>query len=167
MKKLIRACIAAIVVLGAPAVAQAANFIEKHGDWSVYAHEAGGKKTCFAVSKPRSSKPKNVRRDPIFFYISDWPADSVVNEISIKMGYPLRTTVPVEIKISGKAFKLFSKDEGAYVEKTADEQQVIAAMKAGSTMVVQGRSTRGTLTTDEYSLGGITKALEAITKACQ
>ena len=50
---------------------------------------------------------------------------------------------------------------------TADEQKVVAAMKAGSTMVVQGRSTRGTLTTDEYSLNGITKALEAVTKACQ
>ncbi|MDA7946510.1 MAG: invasion associated locus B family protein [Hyphomicrobiaceae bacterium] len=167
MKKLSRAFIAMLVGLGMPAIAQSANFIEKHGDWSVYAHEAGGKKTCFAVAKPRSSKPKNVRRDPIFFYISDWPADKVVNEISIKMGYPLRSTVPVEIKISGKAFKLFSKDEGAYVEKTADEQQVVTAMKAGSTMVVQGRSTRGTLTTDEYSLSGISKALEAITKACQ
>ncbi|MEM8744554.1 MAG: invasion associated locus B family protein [Pseudomonadota bacterium] len=44
---------------------------------------------------------------------------------------------------------------------------MVTAMKAGSTMVVQGRSTRGTLTTDEYSLSGITKALDAVTKACQ
>ncbi len=167
MKKLIGASIVVLVGLGTPALSQSASFVEKQGDWSVYAHNAGGKKTCFAVAKPRSSKPKNVRRDPIFFYVSDWPADKVVNEISIKMGYPLKSTVPVNIKIGGKAFKLFTKDEGAYVEKTADEQKVIAAMKAGSTMVVQGRSTRGTLTTDEYSLTGMSKALEAVTKACQ
>ncbi len=167
MKKLIRAGVVVLAGLVTPAIAQTANFIEKQGDWSVYAHDTGGKKTCFAVAKPRSSKPKNVRRDPIFFYLSDWPADKVVNEISIKMGYPLKTTVPVEIKIAGKSFKLFAKGEGAYVEKTEDEQKVVAAMKAGSTMVVQGRSTRGTLTTDEYSLTGTSKALEAVTKACQ
>ena len=167
MIKLTGACLALLVGLGLPTLAQAANFIEKHGDWSVYAHEAGGKKTCFTVAKPRSTKPRNVRRDPIFFYVSDWPADNVKNEISIKMGYPLRATVPVEIKIAANSFKLFTKDEGAYVEKAADEQKVVAAMKAGATMVVQGRSTRGTLTTDEYSLSGITKALEAVAKACQ
>lgn len=167
MKKLTRAVVVALVGLGTPAMGQSAKIIEKHGDWSVYANDAGGKKTCFAVAKPRSTKPKNVRRDPIFFYVSDWPADKVVNEISIKMGYPLKSTVPVEIKISGQSFNLFTKDEGAYVEKTADEKNVITAMKAGSTMVIQGRSTRGTLTTDEYSLTGISNALEAVAKACQ
>jgi hypothetical protein len=34
-------------------------------------------------------------------------------------------------------------------------------------MVVQGRSTRGTRTTDEYSLTGITKALAGAAKACK
>ena len=39
-------------------------------------------------------------------------------------------------------------------------------MRKGRTMVVTGTSTRGTLTTDTYSLSGFTKASRAIAKAC-
>jgi len=167
MKKLFWAGFAIAACFGMPAYGQTANQVEKHGDWSVYAHDASGKKTCFTVAKPRSSKPKNVKRDPIYFYVSNWPKDKVVNEISIKMGYPLKAGSSVQIKITAKSFTLFTKEEGAYVEKTEAEKQVVAAMKAGAVMVVQGRSTRGTLTTDEYSLTGITKALVGAAKACK
>ena len=91
----------------------------------------------------------------------------MVNEISIKMGYPLKAGAPAKIKITAKSFTLFTKDEGAYVEKTAVEKQVVTAMKAGAVMVVQGRSARGTLTTDEYSLTGFSKALDGAAKACK
>lgn len=167
MKKLFWAGIAVAASLAMPAYGQTANQIEKHGDWSVYAHDASGKKTCFAVAKPRSSKPANVKRDPIYFYVSNWPKDKVANEISVKMGYPLKPGVAAQIKITAKSFKLFTKGEGAYIEKTAVEKQVVTAMRAGAVMVVQGRSTRGTLTTDEYSLTGISKALDAAAKACK
>lgn len=167
MNKLFRAGFAALAVMGAPAYAQTAKLVETQGDWAVYAHDNGGKKTCFVVAKPRSQKPTNVKRDPVYFYVSNWPKDKVSNEISIKMGYPLKPDVPAEIKIGDKTFEGFTKGEGAYIEKAAVEAQVIEAMKAGATMVVQGRSTRGTLTTDEYSLSGITDALGASAKACQ
>ena len=36
----------------------------------------------------------------------------------------------------------------------------------GAEMVVQGRSTRGTLTTDKYSLAGISAALDRAQKEC-
>jgi len=167
MNKLFGASIAMVVLLAAPALAQTAKFIKKHGDWSVYANDAGGKKTCFVVAQPRDSKPKNVKRDPIYFYVSNWPADNVTGEISIKMGYPLKPGVPLEIAIGDNKFEGFTKGEGGYVEKAADEAKVAAAMKAGSVMVVQGRSTRGTLTTDEYSLSGVTDALNAAAEACK
>ena len=42
----------------------------------------------------------------------------------------------------------------------------LLAMIAGATMSVQGTSSRGTLTTDTYSLSGITAALNAIAREC-
>lgn len=167
MNKLFWAGFVVLAILATPAFAQTATFKEKSGDWSVYAYDAGGKKTCFAVALPRSKKPKNVKRDPIYFYVSDWPKDKVTNEISIKMGYPLKPGVDATIKISDKSFKLFTKGEGAYIEKADVEKRAVAAMKGGATMIVQGRSTRGTLTTDEYSLTGISKALDAAAAACK
>ena len=107
----------AIAVSATPALAQNATFKEKSGDWSVYTYNAGGKKVCFTAAQPRSKKPKNVKRDPIYFYVSNWPKDKVSGEISIKMGYPLKPGVAAEIKIAAKSFKLFTKGEGAYIEK--------------------------------------------------
>jgi hypothetical protein len=52
------------------------------------------------------------------------------------------------------------------VENPADEGVLVAAMRSGSTMSVQGTSSRGTVSTDTYSLSGVSAALDAIAKEC-
>lgn len=158
--------VAMLVATAAPGYAQQAKFLEKFSGWSAYAGQGGGKKMCFIVAQPADSAPKNVRRGPIYFYVTHYPGDKVKNEISLKMGYPLRPGVPAEITIAGKKFPLFTKAEGAYVAKRETEGQIVAAMKAGAEMVVKGRSTRGTLTTDKYTLSGLSAALDRIAKEC-
>ena len=43
----------------------------------------------------------------------------------------------------------------------------VEAMKRGTEMVVRGISSRGTRTTDTYSLSGVTAAMNEIDKACK
>lgn len=166
MRATIAVGIVALLASAAPANSQQAKLLQTFDSWSAHANSGGGKKVCFVVSQPTESAPKNVKRGPIYFYVSIYPAENVPNEVSIKMGYPLRAGVDAEVKIGGTTFTLFTKDEGAFLEKREDENRLVAAMKAGSEMVVQGRSTRGTLTTDKYSLSGITAALERAGKEC-
>ena len=149
-----------------PAEAQSGKFVARFSDWSAYVSDSPTNKVCFAISQPKDSKPKNVKRGPIYFYISHWPADKVRNEISVKIGYPFKPNTASEIKIGTDRFKLFTKDEGAFVESVDNEQRLINAMKTGSTMVITGRSARGTLTTDRYSLNGISAALDKINSEC-
>jgi hypothetical protein len=139
--------------------------LEKFKDWSAYA-ATGSPKVCFAVSKPTSSTPKNVKRGPIFFYISQWPADKVVNEISVKMGYPFSEGAKATLTIGGAKFDLFTKDEGAFVEKPEMETKIVEAMKTGNTMKIEGKSLRGTATSDVYSLNGLSDALDRAAKEC-
>jgi hypothetical protein len=59
------------------------TLLEKFKDWSAYA-AAGTPKVCFAVAKPKEMNPKKgIKRGPVYFYISRWPADNVVNEVSV------------------------------------------------------------------------------------
>jgi invasion protein IalB len=163
-----RAVGAACVILAlstAPAFAQEVKLLQKYNNWSTYTADGSGK-VCFAVSQPSDSSPKNVRRGPIYFYVSNYPTDKVAGEISVKMGYPFAPGGKVTITIGNDKFELFTKDEGAFVEKTEDEAKLIAALKAGSTMKIQGRSSRGTNTTDTYSLSGSTDALDRLEKEC-
>jgi hypothetical protein len=151
----------------APAVAeeQKVSLLQKYNGWSAYA-ASGSPKVCFIVSQPKDSSPKNVKRGPIYFYVSYYPAEKVTGEISLKMGYPFAPGGKVTVTIGNDKFELFTKDEGAFVEKTADEAKLLDAMKAASSMKVQGRSSRGTNTSDTYSLSGISDAVARIDKEC-
>ena len=53
-----------------------------------------------------------------------------------------------------------------FAEEGADAK-LVQSMIRGADMVVQGTSSRGTLTTDTYSLKGFTAAYKAINKACK
>jgi invasion protein IalB len=154
-----------VALIATPVFAQEVKLLQKYNDWAAYTSE-GSPKVCFAVSQPRDSSPKNVRRGPIYFYVSHYPGDKIAGEISVKMGYPFAPGAKVTVTIGSDKFELFTKDEGAFVEKTEDEAKLVGALKAGSSMTIQGRSARGTNTSDNYSLSGTTDALERIAKEC-
>jgi invasion protein IalB len=152
-------------LLATPALAQEVKLLDKFNDWSAYA-ASGPAKVCFAVAKPTESNPKKIKRGPILFYISRWPADNVTSEISVKMGYPFADGAKVTATIGTAKFDLFTKDEGAFVEKPEMEGKILEAMKGGNSMKIEGKSTRGTATSDVYSLHGLSDALDRAAKEC-
>lgn len=165
MRGIVASGVVALIALATPAQAQTAKFLQTYDDWAAYIGVGTAKKTCFVVSEPTASLPKGVKRGPIFFYISQYPGENVRNEISVKMGYPLQAK-PVEVKIGANTFNLFTKNEGAFVEKKEDEHRLVVAMKGAGQMVVSGISTRGTKTTDTYSLKGLSNALGRMVNEC-
>ena len=166
MRRAIRAACVIWALSFTPALAQDVTLLQKFKDWSAYA-ATGTPKVCFAVAKPKDSNPKKgIKRDPIFFYISRWPADNVVNEVSVKMGYPFGSGAKATVTVGTAKFELFTKDEGAFVEKPEIETKLVEAMKGASTMKIEGKSSRGTATSDIYSLEGLSDALDRAAKEC-
>lgn len=165
MRRAVRVASVIGILSCTPAFAQEATLLEKFKDWSAYA-TTGNPKVCFVVSQPTASLPKGVRRGPIYFYISRYPADQVTNEVSVKMGYPFAPGAKATVTIGSDKFEMFTKEEGAFVEKQEDETKLLDAMKGDTTMKIEGRSARGTDTSDEYSLGGLAEALDRIAKEC-
>ena len=128
MRRAVRAASFAAALSCSAAWAENPTLLEKYKEWSAYA-APGTPKVCFALSQPKQSTPKGAKRGPIFFYISRWPADGVQNEVSVKMGYPFGEGAKVTANIGGTKFELFTKDEGAFVEKTEAEANLVEAMK--------------------------------------
>jgi hypothetical protein len=146
--------------------AQTAKLINKFNDWTFYAYDGPQGKTCFAAGSPKTSEPAGARRDGIYFYIAAWPKDGVRSEVSVKIGYPFRKGSDPTVTIGTTTFKLFTKDDRAFVANATEELKLIEAMKKGSSMVVQGVSERGTATKDTYSLSGLAQALHAMNARC-
>ncbi|HAI28399.1 MAG TPA: hypothetical protein DCM48_02355, partial [Thalassospira sp.] len=80
--------------------------------------------------------------------------------------YTYKSGSEVDLRIDSKSFKLFTHDDSAWAVNSEEDRKLVSAMKAGSTMVVVGYSSRDTKTTDTYSLSGFTNAYNAISKAC-
>ncbi len=145
-----------------------AKLLDSFKDWFVYSAGKGADRTCFAVSMPTETTPTNVKRGTISFLISSWPAQKKKNEPSIVAGYPYKPMSKAVVQIGSDKFEFGQvMNDGAWMETPADEQKLIAAMKLGSQMSITGTSARGTLTRDNYSLAGISAALEKLDVSCK
>jgi hypothetical protein len=149
------------------ATAQSTTALGQFSRWTAYTYMAGGGKVCYAVTQPTETAPKGVNRDPVYVFITNRPKEGVRHEVSVITGYPYKEDSKTEIKIGSDTFVMFTKDDGAWMQNAAEESRLIGAMKAGSDMIVSGTSRRGTVTTDTYSLAGVTAALKKIDAECQ
>jgi len=94
------------------------------------------------------------------------PALKLVNEVSFITGYTYKEKSTVDLRIDSKKFNLFTPAYSAWAVDAETARKLVSAMKSGSKMVLVGYSSRGTKTTDTYSLSGFTAAYKAISKAC-
>ena len=151
----------------AEAQAKTAQVIGTFNDWKAHIYSAKDKKICFVTSQPTEKEPKNVNRGVVVFYLSDWPKDKVRNEISVKIGYTFKNSGATTAEIGTETFKFVVKADKAFVDTREQESKLVEAMKKGNQMVFKGVSSRGTQTTDVYSLAGFSAALNKIKNDCR
>ncbi|MDC1383144.1 invasion associated locus B family protein [Candidatus Puniceispirillum sp.] len=138
-------------------------------NWGAYRYDNDVSRTCFSSSVPVKSAgkydPKN--RGDIRVFVSHGPGKAERNVVQVIAGYRYKPQSDVNLNIDGKIFKLFTIEDRAYAESEEDDRRIIALMRRGSRMTVIGTSSRGTKTTDTYSLSGFTKTKAVIDKTCR
>ena len=117
-------------------------------------------------SSGKAVEPIGANRGPIFFYVSAWPKDGVKAEPSVKVGYPVDGNKPMTVTVGSDTFNLFAKGERGFVADATEELKLVEALKKGATAIVRATSTRGTETTDTYSLSGTTASLNKMAQTC-
>ncbi len=143
------------------------KLISKHNDWSAFTFMENGQKVCFMASQPESAKGNYTKRGEIFALITHRPGDNSFDVVSFVAGYTYKKNSDVNVTVGNKKFTLFTQADTAWTSDNATDKALTNAIKNGNSMVVKGSSTRGTLTTDTYSLSGSTAAYQAITNACK
>jgi invasion protein IalB len=100
--------------------------------------------------------------------ITHRPSEEAFDEASFVAGYTFKSGAPLVIKIGNKTFRnTFTEGDKAWMVSNTEDKNVIASMKRGSRMLVEGTSSRGTSTKDTYSLKGFTSAYNAISAKCK
>jgi hypothetical protein len=145
------------------------TLIGQFGTWGAYSAAPNGKKVCFALAKPSSSKtnPPNRPRDPAYAFVSTRPAEKVNNEVSVMIGYALKPGSESSVEVGGAAFAMYSQGDGLWIKNAAEEERMVEAMRKSADLVVKGVSSKGTETTDSFSLKGLAQALDKIAQDCR
>ena len=154
-----------------PAAAGGAEptLIGQFGTWGAYTAMPNGRKVCFALAKPSSSKtnPPNRPRDPAYAFVSTRPAEKVVNEVSIMIGYALKPGSESSLEVGGSSFAMYTQGDGLWIKNAAEEEQMVNAMRKSADVTVKGISAKGTETTDTFSLKGLSQALDRLAQDCK
>ena len=156
--------------LVSPALAAEPKVLGSEGAWTAFGGDQP--KECWAVSPPKSTvntaaegKPREVTRSDIRLYVAYRPGQN--GEVSFQGGYPFAPDSTVDVEIGSNKFKLFTDGENAWTGSPDEDAKLISALRAGSEAVVKGRSSRGTRTTDTFSLAGITAMTNKARDTCK
>jgi len=156
----------ALILWSGSAPAGEPRLIATHGDWAAYVFIENGNKVCYMASQPKKAEGNYTRRDEQFALITHRPAEGTKDVFSYITGYTYKPGSDATATIDGERFVLFTQDDTAWAPDAETDTKMAEAIQAGSKMVVEGTSSRGTLTTDTYSLKGSSAAHKAITKEC-
>jgi hypothetical protein len=138
------------------------------GEWGAYAAQSGRNRTCYALGQPKERTPKAKLKDSAaYIFISTRPAENIHNEVAINLGYPTKDGSSAVADIDGDSYELITKGTNAWVKDQAHEREFVGALRGGSKLIVKASSSKGTTTTDSYSLKGLSEALSRAVQECK
>jgi Invasion associated locus B (IalB) protein len=145
------------------------TLIGQFGTWGAYTATPNGKRVCFALAKPSSSKtnPPNRPRDPAYAFISTRPAEKVTNEVSVMIGYALKPGSESTLEVGGATYAMYTQGDGLWIKNAAEEERMVDAMRKAADITVKGVSAKGTETIDTFSAKGLAQALDKLAQDCR
>lgn len=167
MKKILPLFAFMLVLMPFAADAGQPRLMATHGDWEVYVFFEDGNKVCYMASQPKLKQGDYTKRGEPFALITNRPAENTRDVFSYITGYSYKAGSEAIVSIDGSDFALFTQDETAWAPDADTDRKLARAISDGSKMTVKGTSSRGTLTTDTFSLKGSSKAYEQISSECR
>jgi invasion protein IalB len=139
------------------------------GTWGAYTATPNGRRVCFALAKPTTSKtnPPNRPRDPAYAFVSTRPAEKVVNEVSVMIGYALKPGSESTLEVGGGSYAMYTQGDGIWIKNAAEEERLVDALRRSADATIKATSAKGTETIDVFSLKGLSQALDRIATDCR
>jgi len=146
---------------------EAATLLGSYDAWEAFTDRENGKLVCYMGAEPTKARGKYKKRGKTAILVTHRPADKSTNVITVQAGYTYKKGSETEIIIGSKKTLLFVDGGHAFAYDSKSDNELVKLMIRGIGLTVKGVSSRGTATTDTYSLKGFTAAYKAISAACK
>ncbi|WP_051332442.1 invasion associated locus B family protein [Cucumibacter marinus] len=160
------AALIAVAAFQAPAQAQSVRLIGDFRDWSAYTTANSADRLCFVNSQPVAVEPQLEGLSQAYVYVTHRPSEGIRYEINLVAGYEFAPDTLAEAQIGGQRFSMFTEGDAAWLEDASQSANMAAAMRAGSSLVIEGTSVRGVKVRETFSLSGATASMRAIDGEC-
>lgn len=120
---------------------------------------------CFAIAQPVSqlgTRPSWYA----FVAIGYWPRQGVRGQINIRLSHELASGAAATLRIGPSHFALTGGGADVWAKDKRDDAAILAAIRSGRVMSVQGRARDGTSFVDSYALRGAATAIDAAALGC-
>ncbi|MGN6376512.1 MAG: hypothetical protein ACTHMG_13305 [Sphingomonas sp.] len=150
--------LAVLTMLALAVPAAARSKIGIYHDWGAFQEDAPQR--CFAIAEP-------VRHtaDKAFASVSTWPERGLRNQIAVHLSRTVGDR-PVTLSIGERQFTLIARGAAAWAPDARADRAIVAAMRSGRSMSVEGVSASGRPFADVYALAGAATAIDAAALAC-
>lgn len=168
MKKLWGFLFLGVMVWSGAVNAKGPELIGEYDDWTAYSYRDGKGVVCYMASTPKKDEGKYSKRGDIYVTITHRPGEKSFDVVNFVAGYTYKNGSNVTVKIGKDVFgRFFTDGDKAWGVDDKADRELVAAMKRGQRMIVDGVSSKGTVTKDTYSLKGFTGAYKAISSKCK
>jgi hypothetical protein len=149
-------------MLAGAATAQSVKLLGEYRDWTAYTATESTGPVCFALSRPTEVTPSPDDFTEAWLYLTNRPAEGIRNELNLVAGFTFAPDTPATAIVSGQSFELFTDKDAAWLLDPTQNDNLAGALRAGSTVVIEGTSDKGIRITETFSLSGATAASRAI-----
>jgi hypothetical protein len=149
-----------------PKTAPAVQRLGAAGGWSAYTYKDRAGQVCYVLGFPVKRQPPNGKRKPSVMMVTHRPQEHVADVVSLDEGSHFKEGSDASLDVDGTKFDLFTKADTAWSRTPDLDKAIVAAMTKGSRAAIAGTSQKGPPISDTYSLGGFSRALALIDKAC-
>lgn len=140
--------------------------IGHYGDWDVFEGAEGKNKICYMASIAKETKGGGARKDKSYVMVMHRPAAKSLGVVSVTSGFVFKDKSEPVAEIGTEKLPLYTSGKTPDTAWAFDDAKTVQAMLKGQTMVVKGAPAKGEASTDTYSLNGVTKAYQEMSKAC-
>lgn len=156
----------ASLTLTAAASAQQVKLLGEHRAWSSYSANDTTGPVCFAMTKPESVTPTPDGYSQAYIYITKRPSENIAAEFNLVAGFAFQPDSKATISVGGQVFNLFTQNDAAWLDDAGQAATLASAIRAGSSMTVEGTTAAGIKVTQSYSLSGATAAQQSMGSGC-
>ena len=148
----------ALVATAVPAIAR--DTIGVWNRWGAFSDPSP--RRCFAIAQPVDPDHRTG-----FASIANWPGQNIRGQLHIRLSRGRASNARVTLSIGERRFDLVAGADDAWAPDARTDSAIVAAMRAGRSMSVEGLGRDGSAFADVYALSGAATAIDAAGLACR